>query len=222
MSGAQRVVVMYAKRPDPGRVKSRLAKELGEGEAARFYARMLDRLVARFDRGAVAHGFGFQLHVDPADAVAWFERRYPTMRGRVIAQSAEADLGARMMGSFEAAFARGFTQVALTCSDAPDLAPEHAARAFSMLLHHDAVFGPARDGGYYLVAWKRPLPILLSGMTWSRPDVWEQTRRRATAARLDLGLLPPLDDVDTGEDWRRLSAAARHDLLPPRRGAGVA
>jgi rSAM/selenodomain-associated transferase 1 len=212
-----RLLAMYAKRPVPGQVKSRLAQGIGDERAAQLYTRMLDRLVARFDRGAREHGFAFHLHVDPVEAVEWFRRRYPTMRGRIFAQHPHADLGDRMLASFDRGFAQGFRAVALCCSDAPDLDPRHGAEAFVRLRSHDAVLGPATDGGYYLIGWRRRMPQMFAGMEWSQANVLAETRLRAEAAGISLALLDPLLDIDHASDLLALTPGQRTDLLPPGR-----
>jgi rSAM/selenodomain-associated transferase 1 len=209
-SPPRRLHIMFAKRPDPGRVKTRLGREIGMEAAANFYRRALDLLIDRF---ASAEGFAFHLHVDPPDAIAWFEERYQIMRGRVRAQQPEPDLGDRMAASFAMAFAEGFERVALTCSDCPELETAHIREALDGLDAADASFGPATDGGYYLVAWKRLAPELFANMAWSRADVLARTRDRAQAAGLKLWLGRPLTDCDSAEDLEKLEPGLKRRLL---------
>jgi rSAM/selenodomain-associated transferase 1 len=205
-----RLHIMFAKRPVPGKAKTRLGRGIGMEEAAAFYERSLDLLAGRF---AGAEGFEFHLHVDPAEAVPWFEERWPILRGRVRAQKPEPDLGDRMAASFAMAFAEGFERVALTCSDCPELEPSHIREALDGLGEADAAFGPATDGGYYLVAWKRPLPELFAGVEWSVPTVLDRTRAIAREVGLSLFLGSPLADCDSAEDLERLPPDLLRRLL---------
>ena len=110
-----------------------------------------------------------------------------------------ADLGERMAAAFEDAFGRGVQRAALIGSDVPAPSRHHVREAFDALGTHDVVLGPARDGGYYLVALDRPRPELFAGMAWSTPEVLH----RAARLGLRVTVLETLGDVDTIEDVRR-------------------
>jgi glycosyltransferase A (GT-A) superfamily protein (DUF2064 family) len=93
-------------------------------------------------------------------------------------------------------------------ADCPDLGPGEVAHAFAALRHHDAVLGPALDGGYYLVGLKRTprVPDAFAGVRWSGPHALADTL--ANLGGLRVALLPPLADIDTGADWARWRAGA--------------
>lgn len=186
-------LVVMAKAPIGGAVKSRLAAEIGVAEATRFYratlARML-RCVRRDTRWRTC------LAVAPDESLkASF---WPPALPR-IAQGA-GDLGARMQRVFER-MPRG--PVVIIGSDIPAIAPRHVAEAFATLGRHDAVFGPALDGGYWLVGLsRRPrVPRIFSGVRWSSPQALGDTL--ANCRGLDIAFLDTLADVDTAAEWRR-------------------
>ena len=104
-----------------------------------------------------------------------------------------------MAAAFEDAFGRGVQRAALIGSDVPAPSRHHVREAFDALGTHDVVLGPARDGGYYLVALDRPRPELFAGMAWSTPEVLH----RAARLGLRVTVLETLGDVDTIEDVRR-------------------
>jgi len=195
----QRHLVIFARAPQAGRVKRRLAKEIGMMEAARFYRRILDRQIRRMTRDP---RWTVWLFVTPDTALhhaAWHlvpvPRRRPQQPG---------NLGRRMKLPF-ATLPPG--PVVLVGSDIPAMRASHIARAFALLGRHDLVFGPARDGGFWLVGARRsrPLPFaLFEGVRWSTPTALADTL--ASIPRQDtVALADTLDDVDDADSLRRLS-----------------
>ena len=114
----------------------------------------------------------------------------------------------RMERAFAQLFERGARRVALTGTDVPALAAEDVRRALESLDEHDIAIGPATDGGYYLIALKRPRPELFQGIAWSGPDVLADTLDRASRCHLSVRVLKTIGDVDTVEDlaaeWERV------------------
>ena len=194
--GSRFIVFVFVKAPIPGRVKTRLAASLGRVEAARLYQSLAHRIVKRVGAG----GYRTVVYFDPpsaeADVRAWLGH------GREYLPQPEGDLGERL----RQAFARGFEEadwVSVVGTDIPDLDRAAVERAFELVSGSegpDAVFGPAIDGGYYLVALSRAAPGLFEGIAWSTPAVLEESLRRADALGLTVGLLDPLADIDRAED----------------------
>jgi uncharacterized protein len=213
------VLVVFARAPERGRVKTRLAAAIGDDAALACYralgAAVVDALrppVAPDGRRAwrtiVAH--------TPADAApalaAWLT---PAHDGLAYEPQADGDLGARMRAAAERAAAGGADRVVVVGTDCPDVDAATVAAALDALGRADVVLGPALDGGYYLVGIRAPVAracaALFDGVPWSAPDTLAVSLARAAAAGLTVAQLAPLRDVDTEEDWRwwqeRLRAA---------------
>jgi len=199
-----RHLVIFARAPQFGRVKRRLAREVGAAEAMRFYRGTLGRQIATVSR-------------DPRWIVWLFvtpnkEVRHAAWRGAVPAErvrpQGQGDLGRRMLLPFRT-LPPG--PVVLVGSDIPMMRPSHIARAFRLLGRHDLVFGPASDGGFWLIGARRSRPMphgLFSDVRWSSAQALADTRANIPAA-ISVGTTDTLDDVDTADDLRRFRLSAR-------------
>lgn len=179
-----------------GGVKTRLARQIGAGEALRFYRAASGRLIRTMARDP---RWRTVLAVAPDTSV-----RAPFWPAHVarVAQG-PGDLGQRMQRLFDAP---GRGPVVIIGSDIPGIAPTHIARAFASLGTADVVFGPAPDGGYWLVGARRTphMPDLFAGVRWSSPHTLADSLRNV--AHLKTALLNELEDVDDAESharWRR-------------------
>ena len=195
----RRAVLVFVRAPEPGRVKTRLAASIGAEAALRVYVRLAEHAVreARALEDAVV-----RVHFTPPEAGgrvrAWLGE------GITYFPQAEGELGERMRRAFEEAFAAGFGRVAIIGSDLPDLSTDLLRRALALLEEHEAVLGPARDGGYYLLALRRPFPAIFEEIPWSTDRVLALTVQRLRAAGVEAALLEVLSDVDeVGDlgDW---------------------
>lgn len=187
-------LVVFAKAPLLGRVKSRLAAGIGEEAALAFYRETLSTVLARLDGGGP---WRTRLAVTP-DEVMGDAGLWPTETPRV--PQAGGDLGARM-GRFLAEAEPG-GPVVIVGSDIPDITAAHLARAFETLGGHDLVLGPAKDGGYWLVGASRPPPAtLFDGVRWSTEHARADTLRNAAGTAV--ALVDELEDVDDPEAYQR-------------------
>jgi len=194
------VLVVMARYPEPGRVKSRLAAEIGPEAAARLYAAFLEDLARRLGS---AQPWGFVWAYDPPDAP--FPDRIA--RGLAAFPQPDGDLGRRMAGSMERALRDGAASVVLIGSDVPHLPPRRIAGAFDRLAAGaDVVLGPAEDGGYYLIGSRRPVP-LFDDVSWGTSKVLAETLERARRGRIEVALLESDFDVDSQADVERLARA---------------
>ncbi|HEY9193685.1 MAG TPA: TIGR04282 family arsenosugar biosynthesis glycosyltransferase, partial [Methyloversatilis sp.] len=112
------------------------------------------------------------------------------------------DIGARMAHAFDQALAR-HGQAVLIGADAVSLQPDDLRAAAGALHRHDCAFAPAEDGGYLLVALRRPRPALFDAITWGGEQVWTQTQARIAALGLDCHVLATGYDLDRPDDYRR-------------------
>lgn len=202
-----RSLIIFAKKPLPGMVKTRLSPPLSGEDAARLYSCMLaDTLTtARRLEGGIPVLF-FQAD---QGAAAYFSSLVPDMESY---PQMGADLGERMKSAFSSRFECGFTEVVIIGSDSPDLPPEYISRAFDLLADErvDLVLGPAEDGGYYLMGLKTVWEGLFSGIPWSSGEVFAATVNRAKDAGLRMSFLPVWHDIDSAADLNR------QELLDPQ------
>jgi rSAM/selenodomain-associated transferase 1 len=195
-----RALGIFVKAPIPGRVKTRLAEDIGPSGAAEVYWRLGRQIVA------ATAGSGYQTTVwfTPA-AEGAFVREWLDGVGRVAFRpQVGANLGDRLASAFVSEFAAGARRVVMIGSDCPGVNRGIIQEAFNALGAHDVVLGPALDGGYYLIGLAAPQPGLFRGVAWSTAGVARQTRARAAALGLSCRVLRPLRDVDTARDARVL------------------
>lgn len=194
------VLALFAKAPIPGHAKTRLGRQIGMQPAADLYRSLLNRQLRR--AGRALPGWRHIVYAADARGRGWFEQHAGEWELR---QQAAGDLGQRMQGAFEDAFADGAERMIIIGADIPDLTPAHLAQAAAALAHHDLVLGPSPDGGYYLIGQRAPGAALFHDMSWSSAQVLPRTLARAHRFALSTHLLAELHDIDTLEDWRRYS-----------------
>lgn len=188
-------LVIFVKAPRRGAVKTRLARTIGRAAAFRFYQDISRRLIRDLVR---APDWTTWLAVTP-DRFAKHGRFWPPGIRRI--GQGRGDLGARMARVLEKL---PCGPVVIVGSDIPDVRRRHIAQAFSALRRHHAVFGPARDGGYWLVGHRRRpfVPDLFRNVAWSTDRALEQTCANVPQ-RQTVALLEKLEDVDDERAWRR-------------------
>ena len=205
------VLIVFLKAPRAGSVKTRLARSIGDRAAAQLYRLLAAEEVRRTQpaSGEYEQVFFFS----PAEALPEMEAWMPGQRW--IVQEGE-DLGGRMAHAFALVFGEGARRAAIIGSDAPWVSADHVRSALRALDDHHLVLGPARDGGYYLLALARPQPALFEGVAWSTASVLTTTIEKAGALGLTVRLLEAMGDIDTLEDVRR-----EWDRLRPLIGDGA-
>lgn len=195
-STARAAVLVFARWWADGPVKTRLAAEIGDADAREIYRQLAESAWAALEHPDLAR----HLWASP-------ESRLREVRGwlpgadRSAAQP-EADLGQRMSQAFEMALDGSAPWAAAVGTDVPDLDAAMVLRAGTELQRADLALVPAFDGGYSLLALRRPQPALFSDIPWSSARVLERTLARAADLGLAAALLPPARDVDTLEDLR--------------------
>ena len=215
MSGGRGVVVVFAKAPEPGRVKTRMVPVLSPDQAAEFYSNLLDDVLAATADFAARLGIDPVLTVDPASACGELARRAPRVF-RVVPQCGPG-LGARMSWACHEAAAGGAAPILLRGSDSPALGLEVVRAALEALVDCDVVISPDRDGGYSLIGLRKPSPELFDH-PMSTGRVLEDTLSNARALGLRAVLLKPSFDLDTPGDLELLAQvrAEGGDLHCPR------
>ncbi len=197
-------VIIFVKAPRAGQVKTRLGADIGMGRAAALFRVMTERTIAEAEKG----GWRVMLAVDPGSALHGWDALWPPHLGRMA--QGPGDLGARMKRVLGAA-PQG--PVVIIGSDAPGFRARHLYQAFAALGRADAVFGPAADGGYWLIgfACRRPIaisgPDLFDGVRWSTKHALKDTRKSLPPAYIVL-MLEQLHDIDDASDLAALGAHA--------------
>jgi rSAM/selenodomain-associated transferase 2/rSAM/selenodomain-associated transferase 1 len=195
------VALAFVRAPVLGRVKQRLAADVGAREALRIYRRLAEDVHATLCAAAAAGVCDVVLCAaedDPGEGTRAVAAWLPGAR-EVWAQG-PGDLGARMERMTTRALAAGAPRVALVGTDVVGLTVPAIAAAFEALATADVALAPTPDGGYALLACARAEPALFRDMPWSTPRVAALTRERAAAAGLSVALLEGLRDVDTAAD----------------------
>lgn len=207
-------LVVFAKAPIPGQVKTRLARRVGDRAAADLAAAFLLDTVDR----ARASGARVLLAFDPPEEKAWFREHAPAAS---LFPQPDLDFGARVLAAVRAARAAGADRVVVVGMDSPHVPADRWAEAFTALEHRDLCLGPSEDGGYYLIGLRDPHAELFAGIPWGTAGVLDATRARAAALGLSLAELAQDFDVDEEPDLRRLAdvLAARPEECPRTRAA---
>ena len=186
------LLIVFLRAPERGRVKTRLAATVGEDRALAVY----EQLLAHTLREAAPL---------PCMKEAWYADAVPDKdpsadHGFMAHVQQGTDLGARMAHAFERAFASGDMRAVIIGTDCPGINSGLLREAFEALAEHDAVIGPARDGGYYLLGLRSMVDELFANKAWSSDSVLKDSladlQRRGASYRL----LPELIDVDTEAD----------------------
>jgi len=191
-------LIVFAKAPIPGEVKTRLCPPLDPDEAASLHGTLVLDTVER------AKGLaGASLYVAGAPDLAhpFFKVLEGRYGAKLLAQRGP-DLGARMKWAMQDAFEQGAEDVLLTGTDLPTLPRARLQQALTLIKKHDVVLGPTADGGYYLIGLRKMVPALFEGIAWSTAEVFADTKKKIEDAGLSLGLLPECRDLDTLEDLK--------------------
>lgn len=199
------VLGVFAKQPQPGTVKTRLASAIGPERAAAVYAAFVDDILATHRETADKRVLCYA--PESADAQAWAAG--VAGEGFLVQAQSDGDLGHRIRTFFEHTFSETRAErVVLIGSDSPDLPADYVGNALQSLQTSDVVLGPAVDGGVYLIGLRqRPDNLckrLFEGIDWSTSRVFEQLLQRVRASEVSLEVLPLWYDVDTLDDARFL------------------
>jgi hypothetical protein len=215
-------IIVMAKAPRAGEVKTRLSPPLTGEEAARLAACLFA------DAVSVALGVGAAVVVvayAPSDGRPLLEETLrDASRGEALSdvlwlEQLGRGLGERLDGVSERAFGEGFGPLLFIGADSPTLPPSYISSALEELAQGsaDVALGPTEDGGYYAVGMRSPVPGLFDSVEWSTPRAYARTAHNASRLGLRLLELPPWYDVDTAADLARLRAELDADEAARRR-----
>lgn len=199
----KQALLVVAKRPVPGKTKTRLTPPLDAPEAAQFYECML---LDTLEIMRAVPDVALMLAFSPPEECEYFAKIAPDFS--LIAQIG-GGLGERLDNALSACLVDGFGRPVIMDSDSPNLPVGYLARAFKELEAADVVLGPTEDGGYYLIGMNRPQSRLLRQVQMSTARVALDTLALARKDHLQVSLLPPWFDVDTESDLQRLRKELR-------------
>ncbi len=201
-----RVCLIFLKYPTPGRVKTRLAADLGAEGAAHAFRKMVAKV---FEQCRRANPEVIAVCYDPPgqeeDVKKWLSPLLAAFPGKIewIAQS-DGDLGDRLEKGTAAVFEKyPESKVAVMGTDCVEIGTDIFKEVWSKIGEaSDVVYGPTEDGGYYLVAMNQLQPALFRDIAWSSEETLSESLQAAAAAGLSTHLLPARTDIDTIEEWR--------------------
>jgi rSAM/selenodomain-associated transferase 1 len=186
------LLIIFYRNPELGKVKTRLAATLGDERALAIYLKL------------AAHTREIAAEVK-CDRVVWYsnfvdtEDNWPNQHfNKEVQQGTE--LGSKMQFAFEQAFQQGYSSVCIIGTDCLELTQQIVTDAFDNLRNHDAVLGPAKDGGYYLLGMRKLHPELFTDKNWSTHSVSSKTIEDFKKLKLTYYLLPTLSDIDEEKD----------------------
>ena len=188
---AKEALILFVRKPELGKVKTRIAATEGEAVALAIYQRLLEHTYT------ITSGLPVDKYVFYAGEMVshdiWNQGYYKMLQE-------ETDLGNRMKAAFSLLFQKGYEQICIIGSDCYELDASVIRQAFSSLAQTDMVIGPASDGGYYLLGMRQGLKDVFQHIEWSTESVLQQTIDQIRALNSSYVLLPVLNDVDTIHD----------------------
>lgn len=197
-------LLVFLKYPEPGKVKTRLAKNIGNERAAELYREFIASTLENCSRLARAVCFAT---FTPAEKKTQLMAMCPGP-WQWLEQSSSSNLGERIHYAMNAVLAQGYRRVLVIGTDSPDLPLAFLEEAAEKLIDHDLVLGPAEDGGYYLIGVKSAPNALFEKIDWSTEKVLAQTLRNAKQLNWSVHLLPEWYDVDDAKSLQRFFAAS--------------
>lgn len=194
-------LIVFTRYPEPGKTKSRLISVLGIEGAAKLHRQLAEGAIAQAKKIQNYREIYLEIYFTGGDQQLMEE----WLGNDVFYQNqVEGDLGTKMAAAFQMSFNSGMEKVVIIGTDCPDLKAELMAQAFDELAGHDLVFGPALDGGYYLIGLRKFIPEILMGINWGTAEVLGQSVAIAQGLNLSLAYLTPLGDIDRPEDLAML------------------
>lgn len=193
---AEGALIIFAKAPVPGEVKTRLCPPLTPDEAASLHGSMVMD-IAEQSRGI--RNFDRFLACTPSSDHGFFQTLAARF-GVTLCEQVGDDLGQRMNHALSEVLGKGYRYALIVGTDIPAVSPSTYKNALSLLLKNDVVLGPTHDGGYYLIGLKQPTPELFADIPWSTEHVCALTQAKAQTLGRTVGLLDTEHDIDTFAD----------------------
>lgn len=194
MNKKRNLVIIFAKDPVAGRVKTRLAKEIGKDKALKVYESLLKKTFKTFEQ--TKH-----------DVRAYFTpsrdnlKKLLPKRFKLLPQKGRS-LGIKMFNAFKDSF-KYYRKIILIGVDCPFVNKSLIQKAFASLSKHTIIIGPSKDGGYYLIGLSKPYPSIFKNISWGSNKVLKQTLKQCKLLSTKPYLLKKLYDIDTLSDYKK-------------------
>ena len=191
----KQALIIFARNPVLGKVKTRLAATMGDDKALSIYQSLLEHTVQ------VTQQLPCDRYVFYADGISqndiWPDNLY-------LKESQQGhDLGQRMLHAFEILFQQDYKKIMIIGTDCFELSSSIILDGFAALDVHEVVIGPSTDGGYYLLGMRQFYPILFKEKAWSTDTVYRSTIQQLDIQNIHYHRLPVLHDIDTEDDWKQ-------------------
>ena len=183
------LVIVFVKNIKLGTVKTRLAKTIGDLGAFEVYS----ELVKITEKATESLDIDKRIYFSNAVVDTKWKNDFKTVQNG-------NDLGERMYNAFKDGFNDGYKKIVLIGSDLPDLNAAHITKGIEALNDNDVVFGPAEDGGYYLVGLSKINTSIFANKPWSQPHLLRETLQELHKNNINVSTLDTLNDIDTYED----------------------
>ncbi|MFN6945523.1 MAG: TIGR04282 family arsenosugar biosynthesis glycosyltransferase [Cytophagaceae bacterium] len=196
MDKREEALIVFVKNAVSGKVKTRLAADIGDQKALEVYKYLLS-----YTKG-ITDVSGFKKFIFFSDYI----EEYGIWEGREYVKQVQKgeDLGEKMANAFMKVFQEGYDRVVIIGSDCLSLSSVHIVEAFKKLQECNIVIGPAEDGGYYLLGMSQFYPFLFKNKSWSTKNLFEETVKEIEGNKLSFSLLPQLSDIDTYQDLKKI------------------
>lgn len=193
---SKNLLIIFTRNPELGKVKTRLAKKIGNENALIIYNTLLNRTKNATKNLDCEKAIYYSVKIREHDI--WDATIYQKY------QQHGADLGIRMHNAFRKAFSNNYDKVVIIGSDLFDLNPDHINKAFKALDKNDIVIGPAHDGGYYLIAMKSLFPQVFKNKNWGTSTIFQDTIK--DLENKSIHVLETLNDIDVYDDLKNIEA----------------
>ena len=183
------LLIVFVKNLKLGKVKTRLAKTIGNQAAFEVYYELV-KITEQ-----VTQTIPIDKHIYFSDLVIedkWSNEYKTVQQGN--------DLGERMKNAFKKGFEKGYERIVLIGSDLPDISYKIIKEGIDLLNEFDVVFGPAKDGGYYLIGLTKMHNFIFENKPWSQQNLMEETLKELSIQNIAYSTLSTLNDIDTIDD----------------------
>lgn len=187
------LIMVFVRNPELGRVKTRLAKSIGDQAALETYkilSKHTSKIISEIDSDQLIF-YSDKIQDNDIWTATNCKKQIQT----------KGDLGQKMLAAFQYGFSLGYQKILIIGSDLYNLRPKHIESAFEQLENYDVVIGPALDGGYYLLGLNFIIPKIFKQKQWSTSSVLKETL--SDLKEFNVNLLEPLNDIDTYEDLKK-------------------